>query len=85
MNEESMENKQREIFMAQIKGFYAGAGVKIYDERFNRDQVPPYIREAYQQGFDDGVMARCAYAEELSDKTGYTPSPLRLQEIQEEP
>lgn len=68
------------IFMAQIKGFYAGAGVKPYDPRFeDAAQAPQYIREAYARGFADGIKARCEYAKTLSEQTGYWPSPLRAQ------
>lgn len=66
-----------EVFHARMKGFYAGAGVKPLDPRLTYSENPAHIREAYQQGYDDGVKARCQYTKKVSKETGYTPSVLR--------
>jgi hypothetical protein len=66
-----------EIFHAKMKGFYTGAGVKVLDPRFEDPKTPQHIRDAYKQGYEAGIKARCQFAKKLEKETGYTPSVLR--------
>lgn len=63
-------------FMAYMKGFYCGAGIKFIDDRLAK-HADELIKSAYLDGWADGRVAAKEAASRAEKRYGYSPSILR--------
>lgn len=63
-------------FMAYMRGFYCGAGIKFIDDRL-AEHADELIRSAYLDGWADGRVAAKAASAAAEKRFGYSPSILR--------
>lgn len=74
------EARPGELFMSYMRGWFAGAGRKAIDPKFSEHKTRPDIKAEYERGYRDGQAAGRAASAAASERIGYTPSVLRIQE-----
>lgn len=63
-------------FMAYMRGFYTGAGIKAIDDRLAK-HADEQIKQAYLDGWADGRVAAKEASAKAKVTYGYSPSVIR--------